>query len=61
MVRGPRHASWQSIRNCMGGARWLVDWYGCGGVGATPTVLVTPTVREGGEERGIANGAGGGR
>jgi hypothetical protein len=31
MVRGPRHASWQSMRNCMGGARWLVDWYGCGG------------------------------
>jgi hypothetical protein len=38
MVRGPRHASWQSMRNCMGGVRWLVDGYGCGGQGATPTV-----------------------
>jgi hypothetical protein len=45
MVRGPRHASWQSMRNCMGGARWPVDWYGCGG---------NTYGKGGGEERGIA-------
>ena len=46
MVRGPRHASWQTV--C--GTVWEVHdgwWIGMG-VGATPAV------REGGEERGIA-------
>ena len=42
MVRGPRHASRQSMRNCMG--LWEVHdgWWMGMGVGATPTV------REGG-------------
>ena len=53
MVRGPRHASWQSMRNCMGGARWLVDWYGCGGN--------TYGKGGGGKSVGLRNGAGGGR
>ena len=53
MVRGPRHASWQSMRNCMGGVRWLVDGYGCGGH--------TYGKGGGGKSVGLLTGAGSGR